>query len=411
MFVRGVSVCALLVLAGCGEQASEDPVVPATGDAQIVDLVSPAAPGSAEPQLSTHQDGTVYLSWLEPQTDGAHGLRFSRLMQGATQWSAPQTVVQRKDLFVNWADFPSLLPARDGRLVAHWLQKNGTDTYAYEVRVAQSLDGGGSWSEPRVLHDDGVAAEHGFVSLWETPQGEVQAVWLDGRDATGTTPHPQTQLAFTTLSSDGVPGSTELIDARTCDCCQTDAALAAQGPVVAYRDRSEAEVRDIRVLRRVNGAWSTPVPVHADGWQIEGCPVNGPAIAAHGERVAVAWFTGAQSRERVSLAFSQDGGASFGAPLPVDEGKPLGRVDLVLDAEGNAVVSWLERAEGDSARVLLRRVHADGTRAPALEVARTAAARASGFPRMVPVGDELMLAWTDPTTPSRVRLARVKPGP
>ena len=84
--------------------------------------------------------------------------------------------------------------------------------------------------------------------------------------------------------------------------------------------------------------------------------------------------------------------------------------DLVLDAEGNALVSWLERAEGDSARVLLRRVHADGTRSPALEVARTAAARASGFPRMVPVGDELILAWTDPTTPSRVRLARVNPG-
>jgi hypothetical protein len=95
----------------------------------------------------------------------------------------------------------------------------------------------------------------------------------------------------------------------------------------------------------------------------------------------------------------------------VDEGKPLGRVDVVLDAEGNALVSWLERAEGDSARVLLRRVHADGTRSPALEVARTAAARASGFPRMVPVGDALMLAWTDPTTPSRVRLARANPGP
>ena len=409
MLLRPAFACVLLALAACGEQGP-DTVAPVSGGAQIVEVASPAAPGSAEPNLSVDAEGTVHLGWLEPRGDGAHALRFARLTQGATQWSATQTVVERNDLFVNWADFPSVLPTSGGRLVAHWLQKSGADTYAYDVRVSQSLDDGNTWSEPRVLHDDGVAAEHGFVSLWETKQGEVQAVWLDGREASEASPHPQTQLGFTTLSSEGVPGPTELIDSRTCDCCQTDAALAAQGPVVAYRDRSDAEVRDIQVLRRVDGAWSAPVRVHADGWRIEGCPVNGPAIAARGERVAVAWFTGAEPRERVILAFSQDGGASFGAPLPVDEGKPSGRVDLVLDAEGNALVSWLERAEGDSARVLLRRVHADGTRSPALEVARTAAARASGFPRMVPVGDGLILAWTDPTTPSRVRLARVNPG-
>lgn len=407
--------CAVLAIVGCGERAVDAPTADDKTSNRTAtalrDVVSPAPPGSAVPQLSAGADGSVYLSWIEPRSNGAHALRFAKLMAGAEQWSAPQTVVERNDLFVNWADFPSLLPAQGGRLVAHWLQKNGTDTYAYEVRTAQSLDGGGTWSEPRVLHDDGVAAEHGFVSLWETPLGEVQAVWLDGRGATEATPQPQTQLGFTTLSPEGLPGPTELIDNRTCDCCQTDAALATNGPVVAYRDRSDTELRDIHVMRRVNGAWSAPVAVHADGWQIEGCPVNGPAIAARGDRVAVAWFTGAHPRERVSLAFSEDGGESFGPPLPVDEGRPLGRVDLVLDAEGNALVSWMERDDGDSARVLLRRVQEDGTRSRALEVTRTAAARASGFPRMVPVGDELMLAWTDPTTPSRVRLARAKPGP
>jgi hypothetical protein len=180
---------------------------------------------------------------------------------------------------------------------------------------------------------------------------------------------------------------------------------------VAYRDRSETELRDIRVLRRVNGAWSAPVPVHADGWQIEGCPVNGPAIAAQGNQVAVAWFTGAQSRERVSVAFSHDGGARFGAPLAVDEGTPLGRVDLVLDDAGNAMVSWLERGDAGSARVLLRRVRPDGTRSAPIEIARTSSARASGFPRMVAVGADVMLAWTDAAAPSRVRIARARLAP
>jgi hypothetical protein len=377
----------------------------------LVEFASPAGPGSAEPALAMGPDGSAHLSWLEARGDGMHALRVARLAPGTAHWSAPQTVVERGDLFVNWADFPSLLPARDGRLVAHWLQKSGADPYAYDVRVSQSSDAGASWSEPRVLHDDGVAAEHGFVSLWETADGQVQAVWLDGRAGGESSSDARTQLGFTTLSPEGVPGPTELIDTRTCDCCQTDAAVAAAGPVVAYRDRTEDEIRDIQVRRRVNGLWSDPVTVHADGWKIEGCPVNGPAIAARDTRVAVAWFTGAAAAERVSVAFSDDGGASFSAPLRVDEGKPLGRVDLVLDNEGNALVSWLERGEGDTARVLLRRVKPGGERSAPLEVAKSSAARASGFPRMVAVDDGVLLAWTDAVAPSHVRVARARLAP
>lgn len=407
---RMVLLGALFAAAACAGDPSGTRA-PAPVQAHWQELPSPAPPGSAEAHLAVEAGGALYLSWIEPGSDGAQALRFARLAPGATQWSEPRTVVERQDLFVNWADFPSLLPTRDGRLVAHWLQKSGPDTYAYAVRIAQSRDGGSRWSEARVLHDDDLAAEHGFVSLWESAQGEVQAVWLDGRHTVQPDAEPRMQLGFTTLSSEGVPGPTELIDTRTCDCCQTDAAVAAEGPVVAYRDRSDAEVRDIQVLRRVGGVWAAPVLVHADGWQIEGCPVNGPAIAARAGRVAVAWFTGAQSRERVSLAFSADGGASFGPPVAVDEGNPLGRVDLVLDAAGDAIVSWLERGEGDGARVLLRRVRAEGTRSAPLEVARTGASRASGFPRMVAVEDAVVLAWTDASVPKRVRLARARPAP
>ncbi len=410
MAMRLLACVAALALAGCGS-GSPGSESSATAPTELPELASPAAPGSAQAHLSAGKDGSVYLSWLETRSDGAHALRFAQLAAGEERWSAPVTVVENKDLMANWADFPSLLPTHTGRLVAQWLQHGGSDDEAYEARIAQSTDAGITWSASRVLHDDGVAAEHGFVSLLDAPDGKVQAVWLDGRNTVLPDTEPQTQLAFTTISPEGVPAATELIDTRTCDCCQTDAAWAADGPVVAYRDRSADEVRDISVMRRINDVWSAPVPVHADGWRIEGCPVNGPAIAARGALVAVAWFTGAQSRERVSLAFSQDGGASFGQPLPVDEGTPLGRVDLVLDAAGNAVVSWLERGEEATARVLLRRLHPDGSRSAALEVARTAAARSSGFPRMVAVDDAVMLAWTDPAEPSRVRVARARPGP
>ena len=53
--------------------------------------------------------------------------------------------------------------------------------------------------------------------------------------------------------------------------------MTADGPLVAFRDRSNQEIRDIHVARVEQGKWTEAVPVHADNWRIEACPVNGPA--------------------------------------------------------------------------------------------------------------------------------------
>lgn len=152
------------------------------GVCEIVELTSPAPSGSAEPNLVAAADGSIYLSWLEQAGDESHALKYARLSNVDGDWSAPVAVVARDDLFVNWADFPSLLPTKSGRILAHWLQKSGGAPYAYDVMIAQTADGGATWSQPRVLHDDGLQGEHGFVSLFESPDDKVQAIWLDGRN-------------------------------------------------------------------------------------------------------------------------------------------------------------------------------------------------------------------------------------
>ncbi len=393
------------ILFACGLAAC----APASPAFTLTPLASPAAPGSGEPDLSVGADGTVYLSWLEPHASEGHALRFARLAPGSDAWATPSAaapVVARDDLFVNWADVPSLLPTRSGRLVAHWLQQDGDGPYAYNVMVAQSDDSGESWSVPHVLHDDGVEAEHGFVSLVETPGGEVQAIWLDGRNTTNAS--PEMALGFATLGPDGVPGATTLIDARICDCCQTSAAWTSTGLAVVYRDRSAEEIRDISIMRHVDGVWTEPVRVHADDWVIEGCPVNGPAIAANGANVAVAWFTGAGGVDKVNVAFSGDGGATFGPAVRVDDGAPAGRVDVALDTEGRALATWLERTEDGKAEIRLRAIAPDGKRSAATVVAETSAARASGFPRMAMAGGDIVLAWTAPGEPSTVQVARAR---
>jgi hypothetical protein len=80
-------------------------------------------------------------------------------------WSEAQTVSQGENWFVNWADFPSVVDLKDGSLTAHWLVKSGSSTYAYDVSILRSKDGGKSWSKPIVPHRDNTKTEHGFVSL------------------------------------------------------------------------------------------------------------------------------------------------------------------------------------------------------------------------------------------------------
>lgn len=379
---------------------------PATPSA-IRALPSPAGVLSGEPSLSTGADGSVHLTWIEPAADSQRAVRYARL-EGDT-WSTPSTIVARNDLFVNWADFPSVISSRNGMLTVHWLQRSAPGKYSYDIRVARSTDGGATWSAGELLNRDGKAAEHGFLSFWPASDSTVEAAWLDGRDMVGDHggAHGTMQVATTTLHADGSLGVEEFLDNRTCECCQVSAAVASSGPVVVYRDRSEANIRDIAIVRRVNGSWTTPALVHNDGWFLEGCPVNGPAIDASGESVVVAWYTGARDTARVNVAFSTDGGATFTPPIRVDEGTPAGRVDLVRLSDSEVAVSWLERVGDAEARVLVRHVNSSGSLAAPVTVASTKAERASGFPRMVLRGDELIAAWTEPGTESQVRMSAI----
>ena len=404
---RPIAECALaglaaILLLGC---VGRDVDRPALGS--IDTLASPAAPGSAEPNLATGTDGRVYLSWIEPAGDSMHALRFATLE--GDRWSAPRTIVSRADLFVNWADFPSIVALSGQRLAAHWLQRSGDAKYAYEVRVAQSSDAGQTWSEPLVPHRDGTATEHGFVSLFPF-RDSLGAIWLDGRNfaraAKGES--ADMMLLMTAIAPAGTAGAERVLDERVCDCCQTSLALAASGPIVVYRDRLAGEIRDISVVRWTDTAWSRATVVHADDWKIDACPVNGPAIAANGDHVAVAWFTAARDSARVYVATSANSGVSFGEPVRVDDGNPVGRVDVELDDRGGALISWMEFTAGQQADVRVRRIDPEGQRGASTVVARTSGARASGFPRMASRANEVLFAWTEAGSPSRIRVARAR---
>jgi hypothetical protein len=397
---RPTTALAVLLLA-CqpGQEAATVP-----GPAEV--LIPPAAAGAGEPFLAQASDGGILLSWIETTSDSAHALRYARFREG--RWSEAHTIAAGADWFVNWADFPSLTQLPDGSLAAHWLQRSAPSGYAYDVWVSHSPDGV-VWSAPARPHADATATEHGFVTLFPH-DGGLGMVWLDGRQYAEVNEEQgghggEMSLRFTVLRDSAVVVETEL-DGRTCDCCQTAVASTAAGPVVFYRDRSPDEVRDIAVTRLVEGVWTAPSPVHRDGWQIDACPVNGPAAVGSGREVAVAWFTAARDTPRVLVAFSSDAGAHFGAPVRIDDGDPLGRVAIAAESPGTVWVSWLEAA-ADGARIRVRRVTSSGS-APAVTMAEAGAGRATGFPRLLLHDSALWTAWTDE---HGIRVLRARLGP
>jgi hypothetical protein len=313
--------------------------------------------------------------------------------------------VRDTSVLVNFADFPFVVPVDDGRLVGQWLRL-GSSAHAYELLVAQSVNDGDIWSaavNPHALNRPG---EHGFVSMYSIAGGGAAVQFLDGSHAPSDS--QRMMLRHAVFDSTARVAETVTIDDRVCECCQTDAAVTSHGPVVVYRDRSPGEVRDIAIARRTaDGAWTSAL-VYADGWEINGCPVNGPAVAADGERVAVAWYTAAGDTARVRLAFSADAGATFGEPLELVSGPTaLGRVDLAWLPDGRVLVVWLARASREYARVHLAAVALDHSIGWEAVPGRTDGARASGFPRMTRTGDDVLVAWTETGTPTRVRLASV----
>lgn len=388
-------------------------------DLDLTQLHAPTTQHSALPNLSRAPNGRVILSWVEmpveqvtPDVQKVAQLKFAELTDDG--WSDATLVAQGSDWFLNWADFPSVIALDDQQVAAHWLRRSAEKTYAYDVEISQSLDNGATWQKPYPPHRDGTASEHGFVSLYATTSG-LGAIWLDGRNTIADAPNNAMTLRSTQLArpvtSNISSDTSSLLDERVCDCCQTDVATVGDTVIAVYRDRDESEERDIAVQRMIDGQWLPSRLVARDGWRVTGCPVNGPAIASWSRatpngtqaRVAVAWYTEAAGPQ-IRLAMSSNAAASFDNAITIDDLQPIGRVDLAVDDDGSALVSWIRTTSEseNSAQLVVRRIFPGGSMEPIRVVAQISAARSSGFPQMIRDRDTLVFAWTSTKTEKAV---------
>lgn len=390
----------LVFAAGCSlAWASSSPVLEVTNQL----IASPAQIGSVASQLATGADGSVFMSWIESAAQGKEkAFRVAEFASAKNEWRTAITVASGANLMVNYWSTPQLAINAQGAVAAVWyIQNEGTDADRYPTyyaMVSRSDDHGKTWSAPARLSTESTTNE--FLSLTALANGRFLAVWLDAREKTGHDHGANQTLRARILFSDAPDA---LLDSRVCDCCATSVVAFADGSALAiYRDRREDEIRDISSVRFQNGQWLEPRRLSQDHWKIAGCPVNGPVISAANARTAAAWYTAANDKPRVYVSASANAGEVFQTPSQVDDGKPLGYVDVVQLANGTRFVSWDEAGSTPSEAVIwLRRILGDGSLSVPARLATIARERMSGVPRLTLVKDaentsptQLLLAYT-----------------
>jgi hypothetical protein len=396
-----LSLTALIVVIGLGSACSREP--------DVSRLAFPGAVGSAQPRLTSDLDGAPLMSWLEPAGEET-ALKYARF--DGQVFGEPGEVVRSDRMFVNWADFPSVTPISDDLWFAHWLKRQPGSSN-YDIAAMISVDGGVSWTEAEQMNEDETEAEHGFVSVFPWNEG-IAAFWLDGRElANWSFDDPDAllgvSLRFARYDAGGTVTERRIFDELVCDCCQPDVAMTPAGPLVIYRNRTEDEIRDVVVRRYLDGAWSDAVDLGKEGWHIEGCPVNGPVIAARDGEVVAVWYTAGEGRPRVRMARSADSGASFAPAVDVDARGALGQTGVVIGADGRAVISWWRRnMEQGGIDLIVRAYERDGSAGDEVLVAHESIGQVVDVPQIIAAGDAYLVAWTTLDDDGDVRLARLE---
>lgn len=384
------------------------PQKPAVLALKVTPIEFDAGENGRFPSLSAAGNGTLHLCWFAPGSEQGETLLQHSVWRGEA-WELSTSPAFGSDWLVNWADFAKYQEDAQGNAVACW-QNFSDDKRGYGVARSLRTKADGTWSAAASLHLDRTAVEHGFVAFAALGAGRFFATWLQSTAA-----GPPTNLRYTIVNVDGTPSEEFVLDDLVCDCCSTAAiALPSGEVVVAYRNRSEDEVRDLRVVRgnpADPSSWTEPTAVDKEGWKTQSCPVNGPALANDGNFISLVFYTeGSAGNQQVKYLSSKDGGKSFGLPLPIAGGKTcLGRVAVAqLPAGGPAIVAWLEQSEG-TAHWVACAIPRSGKPSAVVPIAEVSGSRADGFLQLVASSDAVFAAWTtNKQSQAAVNLARIE---
>jgi hypothetical protein len=200
----------------------------------------------------------------------------------------------------------------------------------------------------------------------------------------------------------GRPGSVRIITTGVCYCCKTAMATGGKGELfAAWRQVYPGSVRDIAASVSKDGGrtFAPPIKVSDDGWVLNGCPDDGPALAiGKASAVHVVWPTvvtaaGGAGTLQLFYATSVDGRTFTPRQRIPTDGVPH-HPQIAVAVDGRVVIAWDESGKGEK-RVAFAHGLPDAT--GRVQLARFPVAAAGAYPAVVSTADGVIAAWTSGT--------------
>ena len=303
---------------------------------------------------------------------------------------------------------------------------------ATEIKTARSRDGGRTFEKPASLQASGAAGDRGWPSLALDRSGHLHALWLDHRGlaaaraasggAGGHQPGaPHDGVAMAQNSSlyhatlNGSSATEREVAKGVCYCCKTALAAGADGTLfAAWRHVYPGSFRDMAFATSRNGgrSFSAPVRISEDGWAIDACPDDGPALAVDASgAVHLAWPTvisGDTPRGAIFYAKTGDGQrftkrqevGTLGGPKP-------SHPQIAVDSRGRVFVAWDELANGRQTAAL-REVRVDAAGATTFgRIVTLSSAEPGTYPALAATGDRVIAVWATGGDRSKVQVNAV----
>jgi hypothetical protein len=258
---------------------------------------------------------------------------------------------------------------------------------ASAIRVARSADAGLEFTPAESVSPPGAAGHRGWPAAAADAAGNAHVVWLDHGNGSWLTAR---STSLTTSRSTAAAPSR--VAEGVCYCCKTAIAAGPDRTVyAAWRHVYPGNIRDIAVASSRDGGatFGRPVRVSEDGWELNGCPDDGPALALDASgTLHIVWPTVVDgSRKAIFYASSRDGRTftprrevpglgSDSRAHPQIAASPDGRVAIVWDEQRD--VALVELREGAFSKpVVLDDVETDAT-----------------YPVATYAANRLVIAWT-----------------
>lgn len=343
-------LCLCGFVSGCGK----------TSESGKNNIFTVAAANASNPTIALDKKSAmIYVAYVGKAGE-ERNVYLARLKNGEEKFSAPVQVNDIAGDAASHSEAPAQVVAGpEGNVYVLWHKdtfQEGRRFPTSNLRFARSSDGGKTFSPAIFVNDDyaGPPASHGFHSIAVAPDGAIYVAWLDGRDKAIA---PAVMVARSMNGGESFePGV--IVARKICPCCRTALTVDREGIVyVVFRNVYPENLRDMAIARSHDRGqtFSEPARIHEDGWVIDGCPHNGPAIDTDADgNVHLTWYTGKEEGYGVYYAVSSNHSDSFTPPLHLNKGMEASPVRATLIAQNKtAAILACEATTGTGAQIYL----------------------------------------------------------